>query len=75
MYKKITPGPPSKQALPMLLKTPAPITAAIPIKVRSFTPSTLFSWPWPSSKPASASAKILSIDFFRINAFAMLVLV
>ncbi len=35
--KKITAGPPEKQALPMVEKMPAPITAAMPKDVKSIT--------------------------------------
>jgi hypothetical protein len=38
--KKITAGPPEKQAEPILLKLPAPMMAAIPKKVKSLTVNT-----------------------------------
>ena len=40
--KKITAGPPSKLAFPMVLKIPAPTIAAIPKAVKSLTPKVLF---------------------------------
>src|SRR6187402_1444693 len=63
--RKTIPGPPLKEAVPMVEKMPAPITAAIPIKVRSRTPNTFRKPPpCPSLRPAAESATILSIDFF-----------
>ena len=62
----MTPGPPSNDAFPILLNTPAPMTAAIPSAVRSFTPSTfLRPIPWLSLSPDSASLRIFVIDFLR----------
>ena len=42
MNKKITAGPPSKLARPIVLKIPAPTIAAIPKPVKSRTPKVLF---------------------------------
>src|SRR5690606_5231593 len=50
--KKITAGPPSKLALPIVLKTPAPTIAAIPKKTKSF---------WLRYLPK------LSLDFFLLS--------
>src|SRR5687768_1973852 len=58
----------------MLLKIPAPITAAIPSAVRSLTPNTLLSTvlcPSLSLSPSSASFKIAGIDFLRNTWYAM----
>src|SRR4030095_14713782 len=64
-----TPGPPLKTASPKLLKLPAPMMAAMPKNVRSFTVRTLFNPPpCPSSLP---SAKIDSIFFVLNNEFAI----
>jgi hypothetical protein len=75
MNKITTPGPPLKQASPKLLKLPAPMIAAIPKKVRSFTVSTLVNPPppCPSAIPSAASFTILSMDFVRNKELAMLV--
>ena len=64
------PGPPLKAAVPMVENIPAPITAAIPIKVKSFTPNIFLS---PESCPsaAAASALIFAIDFFLNKEFDM----
>ncbi|MNY50719.1 hypothetical protein D3C86_1862470 [compost metagenome] len=67
MNKKITAGPPSNDAFPIVLNIPAPTIAAIPNDVKSLTlnvrcndPS---SWPW-SPCPAWVSFKMDSTDFF-----------
>ena len=73
--RKAIPGPPLKAAVPMVEKIPAPITAAIPMNVRSLTPNTLFKLcVCPSAKPASESATIFSIDFF-LNKDMQLILI
>jgi len=43
--RKITAGPPSELALPIVLNIPAPIIAAIPKAAKSFTPKCLPSDP------------------------------
>jgi hypothetical protein len=69
MNRMDTPGPPWKEASPMVEKMPAPITAAIPIAVRSFTFNTLCRDPVPcaSVNPSLASLSIVDNDFLRNN--------
>lgn len=57
-----TAGPPLKLALPMVLKIPAPIMAAIPMAVRSRKPSVLVKR-CPLFSAVSWSDKILAIVF------------
>ena len=54
----------------MVENIPAPITAAIPIKVKSFTPNTFLS-PAPCPSAAAASELIFAIDFFLNKEFDM----
>lgn len=53
--KKITPGPPSALACPMVLNIPAPIMAAIPNAVRILY-TKCFDKPFPSFSVASSLA-------------------
>jgi len=58
---KVTAGPPSKLARPMVLKIHAPIMAAMPNEVKSLTPKILFSPDSPCE--SSLCFKTLVIDF------------
>ena len=62
MYKNTTPGPPEKQALPIALKVPPPMIAAIPKKVKSLTFKTLFK---PACSPSPPCSTMVLVDFLR----------
>jgi hypothetical protein len=59
--RRVTAGPPSKLARPMVLKIPAPIIAAMPNEVKSLTPNILLS-PDSPCEP-SLCFKTLEMDF------------
>src|SRR6478752_3504913 len=69
-----TPGPPWKEASPMVEKMPAPITAAIPIAVRSFTFNTLCRDPVPcaSVNPSLASFSIVNNDLDKASSILVI---